>query len=68
MERSQSISLPSYNIENKSNQLKKNTNSIQIVKCDINNKFDPEFISGTPPTHFIELLKKRIDVYSSIRT
>ena len=56
MERSQSISLPSYNIENKSNKLKKNTNSIQIVKCDINNKFDPEFISGTPPTHFIEIL------------
>jgi len=67
MERTQSISLPSYKIENNSKKLKQNTNSIQIVKCDINNKFEPEFISGTPPTHFIELLKKRIDVYSSIR-
>lgn len=68
MERSQSISLPSYKIQNNSNKLKKNTSSIQIMKCDINNKFEPEFISGTPPTHFIELLKKRIDVYSSIQT
>ena len=68
MERVQSISLPSHKIQNNSNKFKKNTSSIQIMKCDINNKFEPEFISGTPPTHFIELLKKRIDVYSSIRT
>lgn len=68
MERSQSISLPSYKIQNNSKKIKQSTSSIQIIKCDINNKFDPEFISGTPPTHFIELLKKRIDVYSSIRT
>lgn len=68
MERIESISLPSYNIQNNSKKTKQNTNSIQIMKCDINNKFEPEFISGTPPTHFIELLKKRIDVYSSTRS
>lgn len=68
MERVESISLPSYNIQNNSKKTKQNTNSIQIMKCDINNKFEPEFISGTPPTHFIELLKKRIDVYSSTRS
>jgi hypothetical protein len=67
MERTESISLPSYNIQKKSKIIKQNTNSIKIMKCDINNKFEPEFISGTPPTHFIEVLKKRIDVYSSIR-
>ena len=68
MEHIKPISLPSYNIQNNSKRIQKNTNSIQIVKCDINNKFEPEFISGTPPTHFIELLKKRIDVYSAIKS
>ena len=69
MERTKSISLPSYNVCNNSNKFKnKNANFIQKVNCDINNKFEPEFISGTPPNNFIELLKKRIDIYYSITT
>jgi hypothetical protein len=69
MERIKSISLPAYNVYNNSNKFKnKNANLIQIVNCDINNKFEPEFISGTPPNNFIELLKKRIDIYYSITT
>jgi hypothetical protein len=67
MDHGVAISLPSYKIQNNSKKIKQKTDSIKIVKCDINNKFEPEFISGTPPTHFIEVLKKRIDVYSAIR-
>lgn len=68
MDRGVAISLPSYKIQNNSKKIKQKTGSIKIMKCDINNKFEPEFISGTPPTHFIEVLKKRIDVYSAIRS
>lgn len=69
MERTKTISLPAYNVCNSSNKFKnKNTDLIQIVNCDINNKFEPQFISGTPPNNFIELLKKRIDIYYSITT
>jgi hypothetical protein len=62
----ESISLPSYdsNKHNLNNLHNKKTNFVKILKFDCNNKFEPEFISGTPPNHFIDLLKKRMEIYS----
>ncbi len=66
-----SILLQNKNIElptKKPHQFKENTeNDIKIPDhmAYTLGRFDPNHISNTPPNHFIENLKKRIDVYYS---